>query len=192
MSSFFLFSFPPTLLYLHTAHTPPPNRYLHYQLPDIRVVIPSSTELCQSFRIPGRAAFYRHRMTVDWIPLALGDIGLLSGVLLAACRHLAAMYMRMHTTTTEKKDTEMDRNMDMNMNMDKSRYGWQELSTLAIQYKLVCLRSLTSTLNMKGDAIKREEGLGDLALAKVIALGIDEVCIPPPLNGFPRIIYLPA
>lgn len=89
-------------------------------------------------------------MTVDWIPLALADAGLLSGMLLAACRHLAVM----------------ERN-------EKRR---RELSTMAIQYKLVCLRSLAATLG--GDTVKGE-GLGDVALAKVIALGIDEVCIKP-------------
>ena len=59
--------------------------------------------------------FYRHRMTVDWIPLALADPGLLSGVLLAACRHLAVV---------EKEDARK-----------------HVLNTMAIQYKLVCAES---------------------------------------------------
>ena len=93
-------------------------------------------------------------MTVDWVPLALADPGLLSGVFLAACRHLAVM---------EKEDARK-----------------RAISTLAIQYKLVCLRSLAATL--AGD-----EGvaLGDSALAKVIALSTDEVCcrfVPVPVG----------
>ncbi|KEY63880.1 hypothetical protein S7711_10128 [Stachybotrys chartarum IBT 7711] len=113
----------------------------------IRVVIPTSTDLCKWFRGANSSlgTFYRHRMTVDWIPLALTDPGLLSGVLLAACRHLAVV---------EKQDTRK-----------------HVLNTMAIQYKLVSLQSLAATL--AGD---ESAALGDSALAKVIALGTDEVC----------------
>ncbi|KAK0719205.1 hypothetical protein B0H67DRAFT_485231 [Lasiosphaeris hirsuta] len=110
----------------------------------VRVVIPASTDTCQSFRESGWGAFFKHRMTVDWVPLALADPGLLSGVLLGACRHLAVV--------------ERD---------DARRHVFK---TMAIQYKLACLRNLMAALAVEPLA------LGDSALAKVIALGIDEVC----------------
>ncbi|KAK3357847.1 hypothetical protein B0T25DRAFT_170962 [Lasiosphaeria hispida] len=111
----------------------------------VRVVIPASTDTCQSFRESGWGAFFKHRMTVDWVPLALADPGLLSGVLLAACRHLAVV--------------EQD---------NARRYVFK---TMAIQYKLVCLRNLTAALAVESLA------LGDSAMAKVIALGIDEITL---------------
>lgn len=118
---------------------------------DVKVVIPAATITCQALKNSGQSRFYGHRMTVDWVPSALADTGLLSGLLLNACRFLA-----------ESSDGHQ-----------RERYA-----TMAIQYKVSCLRSLNQALAAESSAPT------DMSLAKVMALVSDDVIpnhLPPAL-----------
>jgi hypothetical protein len=108
----------------------------------VKVVIPAASATCQALKNSGQSHFYGHRMTVDWVPSALADAGLLSGLLLNACRFLA-----------ESSD-----------GRQRERYA-----TMAIQYKVSCLRSLNRALAAESSAPT------DMSLAKVMALVSDDV-----------------
>lgn len=67
--------------------------------------------------------FFTESMTREWVPLALTDIGLLDGIFLSACRHLAA-----HHCIDQKQ---------------------QLFSQLAVRYKVECVQSLRGALLKK-------------------------------------------
>jgi hypothetical protein len=88
-------------------------------LADVRVVIPLSSTTCKAFKSAMEGAHYGRRMITDWVPFALADIGLLSGMFLAACRDLS-----------------------LSDHPRKSVF-----STMALQYKLACLGALKSAIS---------------------------------------------
>ncbi|KAK0649271.1 hypothetical protein B0T16DRAFT_507978 [Cercophora newfieldiana] len=75
----------------------------------VRVVIPVSSQRCNGLKDSKEGAFY-----ADWVPCALADVGLLSGIFLAACRDLSIA--------------------------DHARKSF--FSTMALRYKVSCLRAL--------------------------------------------------
>ncbi|KAK4447828.1 hypothetical protein QBC34DRAFT_486082 [Podospora aff. communis PSN243] len=109
----------------------------------VRVVIPLSSATCTAFKDAIEGAYYGRRMVADWVPFALADVGLLSGMFLAACRDLSLS--------------------------DHPRKG--VFYTMALQYKLSCLRALKSAISADPSAPD------DAAVAKVIALVADEIAL---------------
>ncbi|KAI0141505.1 hypothetical protein BJ166DRAFT_541701 [Pestalotiopsis sp. NC0098] len=80
----------------------------------IRIVVPFETRHCQQFTDPES---YKHNIATQWVPTAIADMGMLSGIFLYACRSL-------HILT-------------------KDRYYYE----LALYYKLECLRLLQEALS---------------------------------------------
>lgn len=83
---------------------------------DVRAVIPYMNINCNRLRDPSR---YVDLMTREWVRLTLTNIGSLTGVLLAACRHLL-----MHSELAH-------------------------FTQLAIQYKLSCVQTLRKTIQVE-------------------------------------------
>ncbi|KAK0611387.1 hypothetical protein B0T14DRAFT_327053 [Immersiella caudata] len=82
----------------------------------VRVVIPLSSATCTAFKNAMEGEYYGRRMIADWVPFALADVGLLSGIFLASCRDLS-----------------------LSNHPQKALF-----STMALQYKLACLQALKS------------------------------------------------
>ena len=84
---------------------------------DVKAVIPYLNLYCTVIKDPGN---YHERMVKDWVRLGLDDPGFMSGIYLAACRHLA-LYEHQPV----------------------------DYPLLAAEYKLACLRDLNSALAKK-------------------------------------------
>ncbi len=67
---------------------------------------------------------YLKRMAEEWVSLALSDVGLLSGLLLAACRHLSLQSHRQE----------------------------QYYLRPATQYKLACVQALNRAISVEGSS----------------------------------------
>jgi hypothetical protein len=106
--------------------------YLRLQRLDVRVVIPYLNFHCSLLKDP---ADYQEQIRKDWVRLALADVGLLSAILLATCRHLCLHY---------------------------SQDGY---AMLAMQYKHSCLHALRKAISVEASLARDSTIASALALA---------------------------
>ncbi|KAK1756652.1 hypothetical protein QBC47DRAFT_297379 [Echria macrotheca] len=101
----------------------------HYLLDHyVHVFIPTSARVCDAIKASPDGDYYARHMTVDWVPLALADEGLLSGILITACRDLSGCAF----------DPAQKRLFAM----------------MAIRYKVICLKALNDALGVESTAVK--------------------------------------
>ena len=90
--------------------------------------------------IINRVLRYRSAMMMDWVRLALADVGFLYGLLLASCRHLCVIHQQEH-----------------------------KFMSLAMQYKLMSLQSLRTTILAGPSSVSKS------TVGNAMALASDEV-----------------
>ena len=100
---------------------------------DVRAVIPSKLSSCPALR---NMNDIQEPFVKDWVTLALGDVGFLSGILIIACRHLCIC-----------------------------QYQELYFRRLAMEYKVTCVQSLRRVIASQ-NPISRNSAVGKgLALA---------------------------
>lgn len=106
--------------------------------------MPSKNSCCDLFNL--REA-YRQGLLKEWIPLSFTDSGMMSGLLLTACRSLHDLYQN-------------------------GPFQAAPYLQLALKYKLALMRSISSDISKQGE---QGASIAELTIAKTIMLAGDEV-----------------